>query len=259
MDIITDAILDTVTSPWIYLITFAVAVIDGFFPPVPSETVLVAAVAIGVSTGSPNILLLGVAAAAGAMIGDNIAYALGRALGVTRFRWMRRPRVAAALRWADRGLARRGAMLIFVARYIPVGRIAVNMTAGATRFPRRRFIPLTMIAGASWAAYSVAIGSLAGHWVKDQPLLGAAIGIAIAIVIGLVVDRVITVRQHRADEKVAARFVHPPVDDPLVLAHAGPGADASPSSDSDSDHSRRTSAPGTRGEVDPGAGIQVLR
>jgi membrane protein DedA with SNARE-associated domain len=204
MDFIYDAILTTVSSPWIYLITFAVAVIDGFFPPIPSETVLVGAAAIGVATGSPNALLLGVVAALGAAIGDNIAYAIGRSIGVTRFRWMRRPRVAAMIGWAERGLARRGAMLIFVARYIPVGRIAVNMTAGATRYPRHRFIPLSLLAGASWAAYSIGIGMIAGHWLEDQPLLGAFIGIVIAIVLGLVVDRVVEGLRRRSERRGGA-------------------------------------------------------
>ena len=50
------------TSPWIYVVPFAIAAIDGFFPPVPSETISRAA------AHDPQL---------GALIGIVIAVALG--------------------------------------------------------------------------------------------------------------------------------------------------------------------------------------
>lgn len=191
--------MQAIASPWLYLVMFAVAIIDGFFPPVPSETVLVAAAAVAASTNSTNLILLCTIAAIGAAIGDNIAFSIGRGVGTRRFRWMRRPRVAASFDWAGRTLDRSGAGLILGARYIPVGRVAVNMSAGALRYPRRRFIPLSVIAGAMWAAYSVFIGLVAGNLVSDQPLLGAAIGVVLALVIGFVIDRIVTTRRRRLE------------------------------------------------------------
>ncbi|WP_127818738.1 DedA family protein [Microbacterium sp. CPCC 204701] len=184
-------VTDLAASPWVYLVVFAVCVIDGFFPPVPSETVVVGAATISVATGQPQLLLLIGVAAIGAIVGDNIAYQLGRALGTTRFRWMRTKRAVAALDWARRGLDRRGALLIFTARYIPVGRIAVNMTAGATRYPFRRFLPLSVAAGVTWAAYSALFGIVAGQWLHDQPILAIVLAIAVAALVGVVVDAVI--------------------------------------------------------------------
>ncbi len=198
MDVINELIMQTVTSPWLYMVMLAVAIIDGFFPPIPSETVLVAAAAVGASTGEVHILLLCALAALGAAIGDNIAFAIGRRLGTRRFAWMRRPRIAAAFSHAQRALDRRSAALILGARYIPVGRVAVNMSAGALGFSWRRFVPLSIIAGVSWSIFSVAIGLLAGSWVKDQPLLSAALGIALALLIGLIIDRVAAARRRRS-------------------------------------------------------------
>ncbi|MFF7292720.1 DedA family protein [Microbacterium sp. NPDC008134] len=198
MDVINDLILQAVASPWLVLALFAVTVIDGFFPPVPSETVLVAAAAASVSGGGTNLLLLGIIAAVGAALGDNIAFLLGRRIGTTRARWMRRPRVRAAFARAEQALETRSAALILGARYIPVGRVAVNMTAGAVRFPWRRFLPLSLVAGASWSALSLAIGLLAGSWIKDQPLLSAGVGIVIALLIGVVIDRVSAARRRRS-------------------------------------------------------------
>lgn len=198
VDILNELIMQAIASPWLYLVLFAVTVIDGFFPPVPSETVLVAAAAVAASTGNGNLLLLGLVAAVGAAIGDNLAFLIGRKLGTTRFGWMRRPRIAAAFAYAQRALDRRSATLILGARYIPVGRVAVNMSAGALGFPWRRFVPLSLIAGASWSVFSLAIGLLAGAWIKDQPLLSAVLGIGVALVIGVVIDRIAAARRRRA-------------------------------------------------------------
>ncbi|HEY9423553.1 MAG TPA: DedA family protein [Microterricola sp.] len=212
MDQLTDLLLATVSSPFVYVVVFAIVMIDGFFPPVPSESIVVIAAAVGVSTGAPNPIAIVILAAIGAAVGDNIAYWLGRTVGTTRFRWMRHPRSVAALDWASRGLSRSAASMLLVARYIPVGRIAVNMTAGATGFSHRRFWPLTVLAGTCWAVYSVLIGVLAGHWVKEQPLLGAAVGVVIALALGLVIDRVTTAiarRREAAAEQYAAQCEQP--------------------------------------------------
>lgn len=197
MDVINELILQAVASPWLALILFTVTVIDGLFPPIPSETVLVAAAAVSASTGGGDLLMLGLVAAVGAAVGDNIAFAIGRRVGTRRPAWMRRPRIAAAFDRAERALDQRSAMLILGARYIPVGRVAVNMSAGALGFSWRRFVPLSIVAGVSWSALSLSIGLLAGNWIEDQPLLSAGIGIAIALAVGVVIDRVAALRRRR--------------------------------------------------------------
>ena len=191
MEFLTDVILSLVQSPWVFVAIFAVCVIDGFFPPVPSETIVIAAAAAGAATGEwPMLVGAIIAAAAGAILGDNIAFAIGRRVGLDRWRWMRRDSAQRAIRWAREGLHRRATVLILTARYIPVGRVAVNVTAGATGLARRRFFGLSVLAGLSWAVYSVGIGLFAGSWLSGNPLLAALLGIAIALTIGLVIDRV---------------------------------------------------------------------
>lgn len=207
MDAINDFILLAAASPWLVVVLFAVTVIDGFFPPVPSEAVLVAAIAATTATGaSPTIALLCIVAAIGALVGDNIAYSIGRAVGTTRFRWMRGQRVSAAFTRAGHGLSDRGAPLILGARYVPVGRVAVNMSAGALRFPWRRFLPLSAIAAASWAIYSTLIGLVAGRWLAGQPLLSSVIGVGFAVMIGVIIDRISTTRRTRRDATGSTRI-----------------------------------------------------
>jgi len=118
---------------------------------------------------------------------------------------MRGPRVSAAFARAGDTLGQRGASLILGGRYIPVGRVAVNMSAGALRYPWRRFLPLSGVAALSWAVYSAVIGLVAGHWLADQPLLSAVIGVVFAVLLGVVIDRVSAVRRRRRDAQACAR------------------------------------------------------
>ncbi|SEE67592.1 membrane protein DedA, SNARE-associated domain [Arthrobacter alpinus] len=186
---------------WVIPLVSLFCLIDGFFLFLPSETAIVALASIAAKSGEPNIWFLIMGASAGAIIGDNIAYFLGRKLGTTRFNWMRRPRGAKAFAWAGKELEKRGAMLIFTARYIPVGRIAVNFTAGATYFPWRRFVVLDAVAVVTWAGYSVAVGTFAGRWVHDNPLLGVGIAVAFAIVIGFAVDHAMKYLHHVLEKR----------------------------------------------------------
>lgn len=210
MEFLTDILLSLVQSPWVFVVIFAVCVIDGFFPPVPSETVVIAAAAAGAATGDWAMLIGAVlAASAGAFLGDNIAFTIGRTVGLDRWRWMRRDSAQRAIVWAREGLARRATVLILTARYIPVGRVAVNVTAGAAGLPRRRFVPLSALAGISWAVYSVAIGLFAGQWLSGNPLLAALLGVVIALVIGIVIDRVSSTIAARRTRRGAAGAPRP--------------------------------------------------
>ncbi|MEN8581144.1 DedA family protein [Arthrobacter sp. KBS0703] len=188
MQAINDFILAAAGQPWVLLLVLACCVIDGFFPPIPSESVVVGLAAVASTAHVPNPWLLIAVAALGAFTGDNTAYLIGRGVGTTRWRWMRGPRMQRAFRWAGRELRKRPASLILVARFVPIGRVAVNLTAGATHYSRPRFIGMTVLSASLWATYSVAIGLFFGQWFEHNHLLGAAIAIACAIVLGILVD-----------------------------------------------------------------------
>lgn len=59
-------------SPWTYLLLSAVCAGDAVFPVLPSETMVIAA-AVLAAQGRLSIVLVAVAAAAGALTGDNTA------------------------------------------------------------------------------------------------------------------------------------------------------------------------------------------
>lgn len=192
VDSVNNFILTSADEPWVYFALFAFCLIDGFFPPVPSESLVVGLSALVATGAGPNLWLVAAAAAGGAFLGDNLAYLMGRRIGTERYRWMRGPRMQRGFVWARKELDKRAVSLILIARFIPIGRVVVNLTAGATGFPRRLFVSLTTMSALVWAAYSVAIGALAGSWFEDNHLLGVVVAIAVAMVLGLVIDRLIT-------------------------------------------------------------------
>ena len=46
-----------------------------------------------------------------------------------------------------------------------------------------------MLSSRTWAAWSVGVGALAGHWLEGNPLLGSVAGVVVALALGVVVDR----------------------------------------------------------------------
>lgn len=186
-------------SPWLVVAVLVLSCVDGFFPPVPSESVVIAAAVLAVAGDMPAsyLLLLVLAAAVGAFFGDLIAYCIGSRVPVDRLRMLRGPRGRAALSGARSALAAHGGSIILTGRFIPVGRVAVNMTLGAVCFGFTRFMPLACLASVLWAVSSAAMGVGAGHLFRDSPLLAMALGIVAGALIGLILDRLIRTGEKR--------------------------------------------------------------
>jgi membrane protein DedA with SNARE-associated domain len=200
---IKEIIIAAAGQPWVLFLVLACCVIDGFFPPIPSESVVVGLAAVAATADVPNPWLLMLVAALGAFGGDNIAYLIGRKVGTRRWRWMRGPRMQTAFHWAGNELRKRPASLVLVARFVPIGRVAVNLTAGATHFAHLRFVGLTVLSAALWSSYSVSIGLFFGQWFEDNHLLGATIAIVCAILLGIIVDILISRLRGRLPEEPA--------------------------------------------------------
>jgi len=196
-------LLSLAASPLVYLGMFLFAVIDGFFPPIPSEAAALGLAALSVATGEPNLALILLVAAAGAFAGDQIAYGIGQRLDVRRLPLLRRGRGRRTVDWAERALTHRGPSFILAARFIPVARVAVNMTAGAVGYPRRRFLWLAAIGSVMWVTYSAVIGIGAGAWFRGHPLGAVTVGVVGGLLIGVLLDWVLSHLQNPAGRGTA--------------------------------------------------------
>ena len=167
---------------WSYPLIFAVSMIDAFFPVVPSESVVITA---GNLSSSGDLWLVGViaAAAGGAIVGDNISYAIGKYAGEhTVKRLFRSDKARRGFEWAEEQLERRGFYIIVIARFIPGGRTAVTFSSGYTHaMPWRKFIVADVCAGLIWATYAAMLGYIGGKTFENQPWKGLFLGFLIAI------------------------------------------------------------------------------
>src|SRR5512132_4119987 len=106
-------------SGWAYLIIFLFAFLDALVPIVPSETAVITAGVVAAS-GDLSLGLIIPAAAAGAFLGDNTAYLIGRRFGNRAAeRFFTGEKAKRRMSWAEEQLDERGGQLILVARFIP--------------------------------------------------------------------------------------------------------------------------------------------
>ena len=185
-------LLSFAASPLVYLGMFLFAVIDGFFPPMPSEAAIVGLAALTVAGDSPDLTLLLISAVAGVFVGDLVAYEFGRWIDIHQLPLFRSGRGARTVRWAEDALQHRGTSFILAARFIPVARVAVNVSAGALGYPRRRYMVLAAIGSVIWAAYSAAIGIGAGAWFEGHPVTAVVAAVIGGIVVGVGLDQLMS-------------------------------------------------------------------
>ncbi|MFA1547039.1 DedA family protein [Actinomadura chokoriensis] len=206
MDGILGVVDTAVTSPWFYLVLFAVAAIDGFFPVVPSESLVITA-GVYAASGRPDLLAVVVLAALGAFAGDHVSYLVGRRAGGRLVRGLRAgTRRHAAFGWARRAMAERGGLMLVVARYVPGGRTAVTVTMGAVGYRLRWFSVFAAVAAVSWGLYGALLGYVGGVAFEDDPLKGVVVGLGLALSVTAVVEGARFVgRRRRAGGVVASR------------------------------------------------------
>ncbi len=185
-----DWLKDFSSSPWFYLIIFAIAVLDSVLPIVPSETLVIIG---GVSAGLGNlwIPLVIVVAATGAFIGDNMSYLIGREASdwVTR-RQTRTDKGAARMAKMVEQVHERGGLLLITARFIPGGRTALTLSCGVTKQPRRWFIGWAAVAAVIWGNYAALLGFIGGKSFEDNHTLAFIIAFVSAFSITLVIELV---------------------------------------------------------------------
>lgn len=188
-----------------YLIAVLVPAFDAILPALPSET---AVITLGVATAGsadPRIVLLVLCSAAGAFLGDNLSYLLGRRFGPwIEGRFFRGEKGARRRAWAGRSLERYGMPLIVVCRFLPGGRTAVTLCCGIVGYQRRRFVIATATAGLIWASYSFFIGRLGGRAFEDRPWAGLLLALGLTVAVSVLIEAVRRIRSRRARGSLAA-------------------------------------------------------
>jgi membrane-associated protein len=231
-----DSLAGMVTdSPVTYLLILLMAAVDVLFPILPAEAVVTAA-AVLAGQGSLDIAWVMLAAGIGAFIGDNIAYAIGRAAG--------RPLVQRLLRGdthqldAVRGeFDRHGGTFVIIGRFVPGGRTVVAVGAGVLHFPWLRFVAYDALAAAIWAFQASLPGYIGGSLIQDQPWLAMVFGFILS---GLLAAGIALFQRWRSRSRPTGLPLRPAVigaggGDPGPLFEADEVAMHAPEPDPDAD------------------------
>jgi membrane-associated protein len=166
-----------------YPLLFLLVTAESSGVPVPGETGLITA-AVLASAGKLQIELVLPLAAAAAIVGDNIGYAIGRKGG----RWLlERPgrfqsQRKQVLLTGEPFFERHGPKAVFFGRFLLGLRVWASWLAGATRMPWRSFVFWNACGGIGWAT---AIGLLAyflGHSAGNAIQAFGLYGLAAALV-----------------------------------------------------------------------------
>ena len=142
-----------------YPLLFVLVMAESSGVPIPGETALITA-AVLASRGKLQIEWVIVLAAAGAIVGDNIGYVIGRKGG----RWLlERPgrfyrQRREVLSTGEPFFERHGPKAVYFGRFVLGLRVWASWLAGATRMHWRSFVFWNALGGISWAT---AIGLLA--------------------------------------------------------------------------------------------------
>lgn len=188
-----DAVTDLVHDLG-YLGLFLLMVGENLFPPIPSEVVLPLAGFL-VDDGRMSFAGAVAAATAGSVTGALLLYAIARFGGRPAIlRYGRIARLDAEdLARAEAWFARRGPLVVFIARILPVGRSMVSFPAGALRMGIVPFTLLTAAGSAVWNTALIGAGWMLGaEWERVSGTVGGittVLVVAVTLAVPVVVAR----------------------------------------------------------------------
>jgi membrane-associated protein len=161
---------------------------------IPGETAILAGGVVA-HAGVVPLWLVMLAACAGAAVGDQGGYTLGRRYGARLLSHLpERVRDSGTMERALLLLRRRGAVAVVIGRWVAALRAVVPAVAGMSGLDRRRFTIANLIGGTVWATVVAVAGYMAGasYTVLERRLgLGseALFAITVVLVLGWFVHR----------------------------------------------------------------------
>jgi membrane protein DedA with SNARE-associated domain len=168
------------------ILLFGAVAIESAGIPVPGETALVTAAFLA-SQGHYSIVAVIAVAAAGAIIGDNVGYWIGREGGRTLLeRWGPVRRYAdKALPPAERFFDKHGAKAVFFGRFIAFLRVTAAWLAGISRMTWWRFLLWNAAGGILWAIVISLLAYQFGKTAADAVSRYGLVAVAAIVVLAL--------------------------------------------------------------------------
>ncbi len=179
--------LDHLLAHYGYGLVGVVVMLESMGAPLPGESLLIGTALYCAATHRLEIGWVIAIAIAGAIMGDNFGYLIGRSLGFRLLaRWGRHVGLSDERLTLGRYLFRRhGGKVVFFGRFIAVLRTFAALLAGANRMPWPSFLLYNALGGIGWAGgYSLAAYLLGSQMERISGPLGLGLGIIAVVVVG---------------------------------------------------------------------------
>ncbi len=188
--------LSHVIADYGYVAVFLLVGVESMGVPLPGETALIAASLYASTSHQLNIVGVAIAAATGAVIGDNLGFEIGRRIG---FRLLLR--YGGWLGLNDRRLRlgqylfhRYGGLIVFFGRFVATLRALAAVMAGANHMPWRRFLLFNTAGAVVWSA-AVSSGAYV-FGTSIQRVSGAIAIVLLSLAIAAAVAGLVYLRRH---------------------------------------------------------------
>lgn len=198
-------VLVNLVSQFGYLMVLVGVGIESLGIPVPGETTLVIGAAVA-AQGHLEPWGVALSGFAGAVLGDNTGYWVGRRWGprLLTVRGVRRLYAPERRAKAEDLFERRGWVAVFFGRFVALLRILAGPLAGSQHMPWPRFLVANAAGGAVWVAAVTTVGLLLGRNLGRAIRLVsragyAGLGIAVVLGAGYVIWRLRRRHRERTD------------------------------------------------------------
>jgi membrane protein DedA with SNARE-associated domain len=154
LDLLSPSRLQDLIQAYGLWILFAAVMLESMGVPMPGETALVTTAVYAGTTHRIGIVPVVAAAAAAAIVGDNIGYLIGRLLGFRllvrygRYIGLGEPR----LKVGEYLFMRHGGKIVFFGRFVAFLRAFAAVLAGANRMHWSYFLIMNALGGICWAS-----------------------------------------------------------------------------------------------------------
>lgn len=213
--LLATGLIDSLLGRFGYAAVFGFVAIESLGIPVPGETMLISAALYAGLTHKLSIVLIVVFAAAGAIIGDNIGFAVGHWGG---YRLLLRfgPRIrldTGRVRLARYLFLRHGGKVVFLGRFVSVLRTYAAFLAGTARMPWPKFLVFNASGGVIWAVLYGVGAYVAGDRIRQ---LSTPVDIGLGVLaVAVIVALVMTLRRQESRLTAEAEEALPgPLEEP---------------------------------------------
>ena len=184
MDVVA-GLTAVVHSGWLLPALPLMIAVDAPFPVLPSETLLMTAVAMAFTEHDTAMLFaLFAVAVLGSAVGDLVVYGLGR----SSHRLVRGSAEGGLAAWVRHHLLARPGAALVGARFVPGGRLVSTAAAGRVGLPVRLFLAWSLVSSAVWAGYMIGVGRAIEPVTGGNPLLCIVAGTVLAVLSGGLFD-----------------------------------------------------------------------